>query len=170
MKRTALLLGFLALAGAAHGAERTPFQQVLLSATRVFQFDNHLVSLPFSVGPDEDNENHIGDKFAVSHAVTNDAIEDCRFTMRRRDGTLVQTIDFEKLSSEVSIIPMRGPYVTLQVAGLPGASCEVNGDGQVCKAGLSMLLYTGSQEHVTVMRALRYIAASGCTPAVLPPR
>jgi hypothetical protein len=181
MKRIALALAAtLSLAGAAAqaapGDPVTPRQRLLYSATQVFRFDNNLGKLGVAVVPDDDNEAHIGSKFEINHAVAKagdieDELEDCIFTMRRRDGPIIQTIDFEKLSDEVRVIPSPpGPYVTLQVEGLPGAACDVKDGIKTCRAGLSMLLYTGSEEHLRVMRALRYIAANGCAPVALPPR
>lgn len=158
-------------AGAAYGAPGdplTPRQWVLSSATRIMALDNNLKG-DIAVAAGEQPEGHIGESFEVN-PVKGQA---CKFTLRHRDGPIIQSIDFEKLSDEVRVVPSgTGPYVTLQVAGLPGASCDIkNGVETSCKAGLSMLLFVrGSRpEPELAVRALRYIAANGCRPAVLPP-
>lgn len=88
--------------------------------------------------------------------------------MRRRDGPIVETINFDRLSGEYRISPQDG-YARLVMTGRSGAQCEVNRASKKCSSTLDMvLMIDGSPSEVDLARrALRYIFGV-CPAAELP--
>jgi hypothetical protein len=171
MKRTTLALTALTIAisivSCAHAGEGEPLNATewkLSAASRIFALDNNLKG-DIAVAEGEELEGHIGERFEVNFVKG----EACKFTLRHRDGPIIQTIDFEKFTGEVSVKNLSGPYVAVTVPGLSGASCDIRNGVKTCKAGLSMTLFTrgSTPEPVLAMRALRYIAKT-CPPTELP--
>ena len=96
MKRTSVLVIALALSGPAIGAEGDPLtreQWLMSAATRILALENHLHG---DIGVADSDEGHIGESFEVNHAPG----EACTFTMRKRNGPIVEQISFAKLSGE----------------------------------------------------------------------
>lgn len=165
MKRTVLALAALTIAAVAHAAEGdplTPDQMPILAAARIFALDNRLHG---DLGVADAEEAHIGERFEVNRAVleetdTTKKVDPCAFTMRHRDGPIVQRIDFSRLAGEMQIIP-EGMYARVRIRGQRGAVCEVaNGRETNCTSGLEMLLMRDGNpsELVYMQRAMRYIA------------
>jgi hypothetical protein len=90
--------------------------------------------------------------------------------MRHRDGPVVESISFDRLSGEYRT-SRRGPYTLLVVAGQPGAQCDISGRSKKCSSDLGMrLMDDGSAptELDLAARALRYIFSNVCVAAELP--
>lgn len=141
----------------------TDAMKPMMAATRIFALENHLHGDIAVAGADE---GHIGDSFEVNRAPG----EKCTFTMRRRDGPVIETISFDRLSDEFKTW-RQDPYARISIAGRPGAQCEIDGHSKRCSSGLDMLLQaTGSSptELDLAVRALRYIFANACHAADLP--
>ena len=169
MKRTLVLVIALALSGAAVGAEGdplTPTQWLLSAATRIFALENHIRG---DIAVASDEESHIGKTHEVNPADIpgmKDAIdpEGCSFVLKRRDGPAIEEINFDKLGADVRTA-QRGRYLLVQIPGLEGAQCEIEGKQKKCRGGLEMLLTDSEME--LARRALRYIAKF-CPAAQLP--
>jgi ABC transporter substrate binding protein len=124
-----------------------------------------ICQLTKSTAFDED-EGHIGEEFEVNH----EPGQKCTFTMRRRGGPIVESISFDRLSSEYRT-SRRDGYTQLVVGGQPGAQCEYVGRSKKCSSSLEMLLLdNGMAPHELDLaaRALRYIFSNVCKPAELP--
>lgn len=163
--RLASVLLFLAVAGtaAAQGDEIPDAMKPIAAATRIFALENHLNS---NLGVFDVDEGHIGEEFEVNHAPG----EKCTFTMRRRDHAIVESISFDRLSSEYRT-SKRGGYTLLVVAGKPGAQCEYVGASKKCSNSLEMLLLdNGMAPHELdlAVRALGFIFSNVCEAAQLP--
>src|SRR5664279_891966 len=61
--------------------------------TRIFALENHFNG---DLNVFDEDEGHIGEEFEVNH----EPGQKCTFTMRRRDGPIVESISFDRLSSE----------------------------------------------------------------------
>jgi hypothetical protein len=145
------------------GSRITDGMKPILAATRIFALENHLHG---DLGIADPDEGHIGEEFEVNH----DTGQECTFTMRRRNGPVVETISFDRLSREYRTY-RRGEYTLLQVSGQPGAQCELSGGSRKCSSGLEMLLLDNGMaphEFDLALRALRYISSNACRPVDLP--
>ena len=129
----------------------------IAAASRIFQVENHLRE---DIGVFDENEGHIGDHFEINPIPG----ADCAFSMRERDGKVLETIDFSKLSTEFST-GSRNAYLLIDIKGKPNAVCDFQG-GKKCLDGLEMLLLP--DEWSLVSRALSYISGNVCRPAQLP--
>lgn len=68
----------------------------------------------------------------------NDELHPCVFTLRKRNGPIVEQIAFDKLSGEPHITP-RGSCALVQISGEKGAVCEIEGERiKGCRAGLDV--------------------------------
>jgi hypothetical protein len=154
------LLLLLATAGAAiaEGENLTEAMKPIAAATRIFALENHLHG---DLGIADEDEGHIGEQFEVNHAPE----QKCTFTMSRRDGPIVESISFDRLSSEYKI-SRRDIYTLLVVSGQPGARCEHNGQSKKCSTDLEMLLMRDELD--LAVRALRYLSSNVCEAAQLP--
>lgn len=141
----------------------------IAAATRIFALENHLNG---DQGIADEDEGHIEgtrvhpQDYEINHAPG----EKCTFTMRKRDGPIVESISFDRLSGEYRT-SREGPYTLLVVAGQPGAQCEYDGRSKKCSNELEMLLMdNGMAPHELdlAMRALRYIFSNVCEAAQLP--
>ncbi|UGY23766.1 hypothetical protein HU675_0038435 [Bradyrhizobium septentrionale] len=132
------------------------------AAARIFALENNLQD---QIGVHDEDEGHIGEKFEVNHAPG----EKCTFTLRHRDGPIVETISFDRLSDERRV--SRGAkYAALTVPGRAGAVCEIRGSTKRCSDQLAMTLFVDAQpptELDLAVRALRYLAGI-CPAAALP--
>jgi hypothetical protein len=157
---TVLILLVLATAGAAiaEGEKLTEAMKPIAAATRIFALENHLHG---DIGIADEDEGHIGEKFEVNH----EPGQKCTFTMRKRDGQILESISFDRLSSEYRT-SRQDIYTLLMVAGQPGALCEHNGQSKKCSNDLEMLLM--DDELVLAMRALTYLFSNVCEAAQLP--
>jgi hypothetical protein len=147
------------------GAEGTPITEAMkpvMAATRIFALENHLRG---DIAVADEDEGHIGQRFEVNHVPG----QKCSFTMRHRDGPVIETISFDRLSAEYHVSPRDG-YALLSVAGRPGAQCEISGTSKKCSSSLDMLLMVeGSPSELDLARrALSYIFSNVCAPAQLP--
>jgi hypothetical protein len=160
LRLASAFLMFLAMAGAAfaEGKKLTEAMKPILAATRIFAVDNHLHG---DLGVADEDEAHIGEKFEVNH----EPGKKCTFTMRKRDGPIVESISFDRLSSEYRT-SRRGEYTLLVVAGQSGAQCDYDGRSKKCSKDLEMLLMDDELE--LAVRALRYLFSNVCQPAELP--
>ena len=165
--RATILIAAAALAAAtfhASAGEGEPITETMkpvLAASRIFALENHLYD---DIGAADEDEGHIGERFEVNRAPG----QKCTFTMRRRDGPIVETINFDRLSGEYRISPQDG-YARLVMTGRSGAQCEVNGASKKCSSTLDMVLMVdGSPSELDLARrALRYIFGV-CPAAELP--
>jgi hypothetical protein len=141
----------------------------IAAATRIFALENHFNG---DLGVFDEDEGHIEgtgahpQEYKVNHAPG----QKCTFTMRRRDGPIVESISFDRLSGEYRT-SKRDSYTLLVVAGKPGAVCEYDGSSKKCSNDLEMLLLdNGMAPHELDLaaRALRYIFSNVCKPAELP--
>ena len=73
----------------------------IMAATRIFALENHLHG---DIAAADEDEGHIGERFEVNHAPG----EKCTFTMRRRDGPIIEFISFDRLSTEYKVSPQGG--------------------------------------------------------------
>lgn len=138
------------------------------AATRIFALREHLHG---DIGVFDADEGHIsrgkvnnGEDYEVNHAPG----QKCTFTMKRRDGPILFSINFNRLSSEYRT-SRRDVYTLLNVAGLPGAVCDYQ--PKKCWNGLEMLLLdNGMEPHELelAVRALQYIFANVCKPTEMP--
>jgi hypothetical protein len=134
----------------------------IAAVTRIFALENRLHG---DLNVFDADEGHIGEDFEVNHAPG----QKCTFTLRRRDGPIVESISFDHLSSEYRT-SRRDIYSLLVVGGKAGAHCEY-GRAKTCSSGLEMLLLdNGMAPHELdlAVRALRYIFTNVCEPAELP--
>jgi hypothetical protein len=164
----AIALTVPAASVAEEGDPVTEAQMPVMAATRIFALENHLHG---DIGVADEDEGHIGERFEVNHAVTVDnKLDRCTFTMRRRNGPIIEQISFDRLSAEYKI-SRRGGYALLQVPGRGSAQCEISGEKvRQCSSSLEMLLMADTSaptELDLALRALRYIAGV-CPPAQLP--
>jgi hypothetical protein len=128
------------------------------AATRIFQEENHLGGEDIEVF--DENEGHIGDHLEINPIQGTN----CAFSMRERDGDVLETIDFSKLSTEYST-SFQDAYLLINIKGKPNAVCDFQG-GKKCLDGLEMLLLP--DEWSLASRALNYIFGNVCRPAQLP--
>lgn len=141
----------------------TDAMKPIMAATRIFALENHLHGDIAVAGEDE---GHIGDRFEVNRAPG----EKCTFMMRHRDGPVIESISFDRLSGEYKVRPQDG-YARVVIAGRSGAQCEISGQTKKCSASLDMLLSrdgSSPTELDLAVRALRYIFATACRAADLP--
>lgn len=147
----------------ARGEDIPEGKRPIAAAARIFALENNLHG---QIGIADEDEAHIGETLEVNHAPG----ERCTFTLRRRDGPIVETISFDKLSDERRV--SRGSkYAALTVPGRAGAVCEIKGAARRCSDQLSMTLFVDAQaptELDLAVRALRYIAENVCPAAALP--
>jgi hypothetical protein len=140
------------------GSDSIPHKlKPIAAASRIFQVENHLRG---DIGIFDENEGHIGGHFEVNPMPGTD----CAFSMRERDGNVLETIDFSKLSTEYST-GLRDIYLLIDIKGEPNAVCEFQG-GKKCTDGLEMLLLP--DEWSLASRALSYMHGNVCRPARLP--
>jgi hypothetical protein len=136
----------------------------IAAATRIFDLENHFRG---DYGIVDADEAHIGEEFEVNH----EPGQKCTFTLRRRDGPIVESISFDRLSSEYRTSRRQEEYTLLVVSGQPGAQCEYDGQSKKCSSNLEMLLLDNDMppyELELATRALRYIFSNVCKPAELP--
>jgi hypothetical protein len=143
---------------APEGDPITDVEKPVLAATRIFASENHLHS---DIAAANADEGHIGERFEVNHAPG----EKCTFTMRRRDGPIIESISFDRLSNEYSTSRQDG-YTLLVIPGKPGAQCEYNGRAKKCSNTLEMLLM--DDELTLAVRALKYLFSNVCDATQLP--
>lgn len=165
MRLVSALLMLVATAGTAVAqSDKIPdAMKPIAAVTRIFALENHLNG---DLGVFDADEGHIGEEFEVNHAPG----QKCTFTMRRRDGPIVESISFDRLSSEYRT-SRRGVYTLLVVSGQPGAQCEYAGRSKKCSSDLEMLLLdNGMDPHELDLatRALRYLFSNVCEAAQLP--
>jgi len=165
MRLASALLMLVATAGTAVAqSDKIPdAMKPIAAATRIFALENHLNG---DLGVFDADEGHIGEEFEVNHAPG----QKCTFTMRRRDGPVVESISFDRLSSEYRT-SRRDIYTLLVVSGQTGAHCEYGGRAKKCSSNLEMLLLDNGMapyELDLAARALRYIFTNVCEPAALP--
>ncbi|WP_439398642.1 hypothetical protein ACRQ5Q_14940 [Bradyrhizobium sp. PMVTL-01] len=154
----------VAAASGAAGQEGRPITEAMrpvMAAARIFALENHLHG---DIAVADEEEGHIGERFEVNPVPGSR----CDFTMRKRNGPVVETISFTKLSAEYKL-SRRGDYVLMSIPGEPGAQCEVSGTRKACSSSLDMtLMVEGSPSELDLAkRAMAYIA-SVCPVAALP--
>ena len=142
----------------AEGEILTEAMKPILAATRIFASENHLHG---DLGVADEDEGHIGEKFEVNHAPG----EKCTFTMKRRDGPIVEFISFDRLSNEYRT-SRRDGFTLLVIAGKPGAQCEYGGRSKKCSDTLEMMLM--DDELQLAVRALKYLFSNVCEAVELP--
>jgi hypothetical protein len=158
-----LLLVATAVSALAQSDNIPDAMKPIAAVTRIFALENHFNG---DLNVFDEDEGHIGEEFEVNH----EPGQKCTFTMRRRDGPIVESISFDRLSSEYRT-SRRDGYTLLVVGGQPGAQCEYVGRSKKCSSSLEMLLLdNGMAPHELDLaaRALRYIFSNVCKPAELP--
>lgn len=167
MKRLLLTASAIALSIAPALALNLPPEERPIDAAVTFlglQYDPHA-----NLGIVDATEAHIGETLEVN-PVPN---AKCAWTVRKRDHTYVEFIDFSKLSDEVELSVSGIGYGTLTIPGTGRAACYTWDKGGMLKAGKIQC-----EDHVTLtltpveardaVRALRYIHAHVCPPAEMP--
>jgi hypothetical protein len=153
-----LLLMAMAVPALAQGEKISDAMKPVAAATRIFALEHHLHG---DIGIADEDEGHIGEEFEVNH----EPGQKCTFTMKRRDGPIVESISFDRLSDEYRT-SRRDIYTLVVISGQPGAQCEYVGRSKKCSNSLELLLF-GSELDLAA-RALRYIFSNVCKPAELP--
>jgi hypothetical protein len=162
MARLSLSILFSVFLGSATlaGSERIPEHlKTILAATRMFQLADHIYG---NIGIVSEEEAHIGDHLEVEPVPGNA----CAYTLRRRDGPVLRSIDFSKLSPERRVSRSGNVFFSVVYPGLNGAFCEHHGKTKDCRDELEMLLF--DDEIPLASRAMTYIFAHVCLPAELP--
>lgn len=154
-----LMLACMAGNAFAEGEPITEAMKPILAAARIFALENNLHG---DIAAADEDEGHIGESFEVNHAPG----QTCTFTIRRRDGPIVESISFDRLSSEYHTW-MQDGFVRLEVAGKPGAMCEYDGKSKTCSDSLNMLLQPRREVDLAV-RSLSYLFSNVCKAAELP--
>jgi len=127
----------------------------ITAATRIFQYENGIYG---GIGIVDRTEAHLADKYEIN------PLSRCSFSMRHRDGPIVETIDFAKLSREYHVSPAGfGGHVNVDVKGAGDAVCHT---GRRCYSDLTFSILDVDLE--LAMRSLNYLSGIGCLRAELP--
>jgi Sel1 repeat len=157
----------------------------IAAATRIFALQNNMKYY----GVANADKSSLGNSNEISHAPG----RQCTFNLKARDGHVVESIDFKRLSGEYQVSRDTPPftlYHDITVAGRPGAVCyfepitggvpiflrQLSGDELrrhghdatgACSDKLVLLSLTPHDVELA-LRALRYIFSNVCEPAELP--